>query len=261
MEKEKNLHRSLQRALDIMELIASCSEGLTLSNISQKLGIPKSSALSLLNTLVERKYLIFDSATNRYKMGIKMFEVGSGYLRESEFMDAIMAVVAKVARKSNETVHLAVRDGRDVIYIAKIESNHPIRIASSIGKRIPAHATALGKALLSGLSDKELRELYSQQPPERLTANTICEVEKLIEEIRKVRENGYALDYEESSEGVRCFGAPIFNHNEQIIAAISIAVPTIRVNEENEGYFIELIKEAAQEISDILKIYQKQSLI
>jgi DNA-binding IclR family transcriptional regulator len=256
-----NRHRSLERALDILELLASNREGLTLSNISSELDIPKSSALSLLSTLVHRKYAIYDKDSGKYRMGIKMFEVGSGYFRESDYMNDIMAAVTKLSKESDETIHLGVLDGRDVIYIFKTESSQPIRMVSSIGKRIPAHATAIGKALLSGLSDEQLIELYENEQLEKLTNNTICNFDVLLDEIHAVRDRGYAMECEESSEGVECFAAPIVNGLDQVIAAVSIAVPIMRVNVENSSIFIKLIIDGAKEISDIIKKYFRQSIV
>lgn len=258
---DNNRHRSLERALDILELLASNRDGFTLSNISNELNIPKSSALSLLNTLVHRKYAVHSKDTGRYKMGIKMFEVGSGYFRDSDYMNEIMAIIIKISKKCNETIHLGVLDERDVIYIFKTESTQPIRMASSIGKRMPAHATAIGKALLSGLSDEELIKLYENKPLEKLTANTVRDVDMLLDEIHAVKHNGYATECEESSEGVECFAAPIVNGSNQVVAAISIAVPTMRINNENSSIFIKLIIEGAKEISDIVKKYFKQSIV
>lgn len=253
-------HRSLDRALDILELLSDTREGLSLSEICTTLSLPKSSVYSLVHTLSNRKYLKLNHNTGKYSIGIKLFEVGVSYQENTDLYDEVRKIVRYISRESNEAVHLAVLDGTEVIYLMKEEGTHTIRMASSIGRRLPAHATAVGKALLSGLSDDEIRDLYQDIHLVKVTSHTISEVEKLIEQLRQTRVRGYASEQEESTENITCVAAPIRNSTGSVCAAVSISVPVFRIEEENMKYYTKLIVEGARKIESLIQSLNRITL-
>lgn len=132
----------------------------------------------------------------------------------------------------NEVVHLVIRDNYDIIYIDKVEADNRIRMASFIGRRSPLFCTSVGKAMLAYMTDEEVEKVWSNSKIERLTEKTIISFDKFNEELKKIKENGYAEDDEENEMGVRCIGSPIFNQNGEIEGAISISGPTFRVTKD-----------------------------
>lgn len=246
-------HRSLERALDILELLAVQKKGMGLSDICRELSLPKSSTFSLIHTLADRKYVNQDIESGKFTLGLKTFEIGSSYIENTDFNLEIKKVVAELAQESEETVHLAILDGTEVVYVLKEESTQTIRMASSIGKRLPAHATAIGKSLLSGISDEGIIDLFKEKQLEQITKSTICDVNVLIRQIQEVRERGFAYEEQESTENVCCLAAPIKDHKQEICAAVSIAVPIFRMNDEKMTKLTNLITKGAHSIHLLLR--------
>ncbi|MDI6618758.1 MAG: IclR family transcriptional regulator [Clostridiales bacterium] len=244
-------HRSLERALDITELISANKKGLGLSEICTKLNLPKSSVFSLVHTLTVRNYLNIDKYTGKYRLGLKIFEVGSKFLENLDFYDEAKKIIQKMSNKCSETVHLAVLDKMDVVYIYKVDSTQAIRMSSSIGMHMPAHATAIGKALLSRYTDKEIFNLYKDYPMVKITSNTITDINELTKQIKEIRKNGYAYEKEESTEKIECVAAPIHDANGKIFTAVSIAVPVFRVDDKKIEELIKLVKQGAEEIEKL----------
>ncbi len=185
-----------------------------------------------------------------YRLGPRLFEMGNAYLRGIDLARDGQDVVRDVARTCDETVHLAILDGSDVLYIAKAEGTSTIRMVSAVGKRFPAHGTGVGKMLLSSLGAEELVERY---PPDRplpcLTARTITDPAALRSELELTRARGYALDHEESTEGLWCVAAPVCDASGAIVAAMSISVPTMRFAPERRQELLELVRQGAQRLS------------
>lgn len=224
---ENKNHRMLEKALDILEYISNYPNGATLLEICTDLELPKSSAYGLVMTFANMGYLN-KNLDNRFTIGIKAFEVGSTFMENQDFHSYSRDVLAELVRATNETAHLALLDGRNVVYLSKFDCTHVIRMVSSIGKRIPAHATALGKALLSGKTEQEIRTLYAEHPLQKVTPNTIDDIEMLLEQVEQIRQTGFAFESEESTVGVHCIAVPVSDYTGKIQMAISLSVPLIR---------------------------------
>jgi DNA-binding IclR family transcriptional regulator len=151
--------------------------------------------------------------------------------------------------KTNETVHLVVRNQDHGIYIDKVECEQSIRMFSQIGKTIPLHCTAVGKVLLSSLSHEKIDEIYRSKKLESFTENTITDWEKLFRELKQIAEMGYSVDDEELTKDICCIAAPIKNFRGQVIAAISIAGPIYRIDKGNIDQLINEVKSCALKIS------------
>lgn len=245
--------KSLTRGLDILETLSAHPDGLTLSEICRTLTLPKSSTHALLHGLLERNYLMNGRRERTYRLGPRLFQLGNAYVHGIDLVAEGQETVRSVSRRCDETVHLATLDGRDVLYVAKEEGTGYIRMVSALGKRVPAHGTGVGKMLLSALGEDEVDALYPpESPPEALSANTIASLPALKAELAHTRERGYALDNEESTVGLRCVAAPIYDATGKAVAAMSISVPVSRWSPERQAELLALAIEGTRELSERL---------
>ena len=241
----KDTVQSVERTLSILEVLSDYSEGLGVTDISEKVELHKSTVYRLLSTLINKDYVTQDKETNRYKITFKLYELGNKRIEKMNILSASKLYSKKLMESVNEVVHLVVREGNKIVYIDKVEANNTIRMASSIGKRSPMYCTSVGKAILAYLPVQEVEEVWNISKVEKLTKYTITNFEDLNRELNMVKEKGYAIDNEENEMGVRCVGAPIFNRFGEIEGAISISGPAIRITDEKlETMANEVIKHA-----------------
>lgn len=247
------LVKSAARVFDVFELLVQHPDGLSLTAISDALGFPKSSAHGLLNTMVLRGYLREGLRDRTYRLGPALFELGSAYIASTDLVSDGWEIVRATSRACNETVHLAVLDGTDVLYVAKEESTNTIRMVSAVGKRFPAYATGVGKVLLGNFRDRDLRDhIPTADPLPQITHNTITDVTTLIDAIETARARGYAIDIEESTVGLCCVAAPVFDASGAIVAGMSISVPSMRFTPERQRELLALIAQQTSTLSTIL---------
>ncbi|ABR46727.1 Transcriptional regulator IclR-like protein [Alkaliphilus metalliredigens QYMF] len=223
-------HRSTARVLDILKLLAFSDKGYSLTEISKLIGAPKSSLFPIVQTLHKRNFIALDQSSSKYTIGLNSFIVGSSYIEHLDIVSYIREEMKTIVASCSETCQLGILHKNEVLYIAKVDSSQPIRLISYVGKKIPAYATALGKALLSQFTDEEVQILY----PEALvpyTENTIVNIKELIHQLQAVRKTKIAYEKEEVAEHIQCIAVPLEKSN-QIIAAISISIPIFRVNKE-----------------------------
>lgn len=215
--------QSIDRAFDILELLSKESRGLTMTEVGLRLDLHKSTVHRILSSMRERGYIEKSQETGNYRLGLGFIELASLYLNSLELKTEAMPFMHQMTKQTAQTAFLAIRDGREVVYIDKVETYDSLRRYKIIGRRRPLHATSLGKALLSGLRDKEIERMYAQYPFEKLTGNTLQTFDALMEEIHQIRKQGWSVDNEENEPGTRCVGAPIFDYRDRVIAAVSIA--------------------------------------
>ncbi|MGH3746506.1 MAG: IclR family transcriptional regulator, partial [Micromonosporaceae bacterium] len=165
--------KSALRALKILELLVQRESAMTFVQIGEALGYPKSSLHGLLRTLVETGWAQFDPDARRYSLGIRTLEAGNVYTRSLGLVDRARPFMERVRDEVDETVQLAVLDGRHNVYIAKVDGRQALTLASAVGRRLPAHATGLGKVLLADLSAKELDARLGGESLENYTSHTI----------------------------------------------------------------------------------------
>jgi DNA-binding IclR family transcriptional regulator len=245
--------KSAARVLDIFELLVRHPDGLSLSEICAVLGLPKSSGHALLATLAERGYVREGRRERSYRLGPALFEIGSAYLAGTDLVGDGQESVRETARASDETVHLAVLDGADVLYVAKEEGTRTIRMVSAIGRRFPAHGTGVGKMLLSDLDADALDARFpDDQPLPQLAPGTITSPLELKAAIAQIRTQGYAFDYEESTPGLCCVAAPVYDATHRMVAAMSIAVPSVRFTTARRDELLALVCAQARHLSIIL---------
>lgn len=241
--------QSVNRALSILELISDYNEGLGITEISQKTDLHKSTVHRLLGTLMYKGFVVQDTITNKYRISLKLYELGTKRIEDLDILKASKPYTKRLMEELNEVVHLVIRDKNDIIYIDKVEADNTIRMASTIGRRSPLYCTSVGKAILAFTDEKEVEDIWKNNNVQKLTPNTIIDFQLFKEELEKIREQGYAEDDEENELGVRCIGAPVFNFHGEVEGAISISGPTIRVTKDKVEKIAEAVKKYAGLIS------------
>jgi IclR family KDG regulon transcriptional repressor len=243
--------KSASRAIELLDLLASRSDGCTLVEVAQALECPKSSAHGLVTTLVRRHVVAAEPSPRGtvYKLGHHIFEIGQAYARNVDLIRDGQSIVRRLVDECLETVHLAAIDGGDVVYLAKEEGRQHMRMVSAVGRRLPAYGTGVGQVLLAGMTDDAVAELYSSSEGLlTLTPNTVADVPMLLTRLQATRSRGYASEAEESSLGLGCIAAPIYDST-ALVAAMSVSVPTARFPEQRREELLPRLRAAAREIS------------
>lgn len=241
------------RALDILELFLDAPV-LTASDVVSRLGLPRTTVHELLGTLVDRSYLlVVPGQPLRYQLGVRLFQLGSVFAQQLDLAREAQRVAAEVAAECDETVHVAILDGTDVIYIARVESTHPVRMISAVGRRLPAHSTGVGKMLLSSLPDDEIDALYrDREALPSVTPHTITSLSRLRAELAEIAARGLAYDDAESSEDVHCVATGVRDHSGAMVAALSVSVPIMRWSSERRDVLADLVRAGAARLSESL---------
>jgi DNA-binding IclR family transcriptional regulator len=238
--------KSAARTTDVLELLAAKSgETLKLREIAAALNAPKSSTYALLRTLIGRQWVQTDASGNVYSLGIRALLVGTSFIDADPHVRAVTPALARLAENLDETVHMARLDGENVVYLATQESHQYLRAYSRVGRRLPAFATSLGKAILAERDPVEIPDTLVA-----LTPRTITDRNVLLKDLERVRELGYAIDNEENSLGLRCFGIAL-HYTSKVNDAISCSVPIARLTPPRERQIIEALFDARRSIEAI----------
>jgi len=226
-----------------------------LQEICEKLDLNKSTAHGIINTLKHHGLIEQDPETQKYRLGLNLLVLGSKVLNRLDVRTIAAPILKEVCAKTDETVHLGILDGIEVVYIDKYESSQSMRLFTKIGTRYPAYCTGIGKAMLAFMpTEEQIKSIPDEL--NRFTEYTLKDKKEVIEHLKKVKQQGYAIDDEENMEGLRCVGAPIFDYSGKVVAAISVAGPSIRMTKDKIHEIIDILREAAEEISKRLG-YQK----
>lgn len=245
--------KAVDKALRILETLGRDSAELSLIELSRHLNIEKSTLHRLLGTLEGRGFIRKDPLSLRYSLGIRMLELGTAVTARSALGRTAAPVLDRLAVRCRNTVNLAILDRDEVLYVARRDSPEPLRLTVEVGRRIPAHCTALGKAMLAFRPVAEVRRLFSRRRRlARFTPNTIASPRDLVAQLEVVRRSGVALDREELTLGIRCLAAPILDLTQYACAAISITAPNATVDEERVAELRPVVLEAVTEVSKAL---------
>ena len=236
--------RSVNNALAVLESFSVERPELGVTELSQALGLGKSTVHRLLTSLAARGYVRKNPQTERYCLGFKAFEVGSLAAGRGAIREIVAPFLRSLMLASKETVHLGVLDEGDVVYIDKIESDQLLQMYSRIGRRAPLHCTALGKALLAW-EPKESVERFLRRRLRAYTPSTRTDPDLLRQELAKIRASRHALDEEEFAVGLKCVAAPLFDHTRRAVASLGIAGPAVRLSDERLPRLTSLVREAA----------------
>jgi DNA-binding IclR family transcriptional regulator len=227
--------RSLDRALDLLEALANAGEA-GVSDLAARTGLVPSTTHRLLNTLVERGYAAQSASGGRYLIGYKLLELSSGLQDRVERIKlAAREHLEAIQRDTGETTNLVVLEGRNVVYVDKVDGTRSVRLLIEVGASIPAHTTGAGKAILAWRGEQDVAALLGGAPLARSTGHTITTLQALEEDLERSRRRGFATDDEEHEEGVACVGTPVFDHRGISVAAISVSGPTPRILADTAG--------------------------
>lgn len=247
----KNRRRvpALSRAVQIMDYISSSDQRLTISEISRRVGIPKSTTHGICATLVAHD-LLQKRDDQSFRIGPHVMRWGNTFSRRSDVMDEFLTIWDSESDFPEATVTLSVLDGADVVYIAARNSESYNGFFNfSIGTRLPAAFTATGKAFLMGLGEHEVRRLYADGFPDPLTPRSVRNLKALLEELDRFRNLGYSVDDEQVKEGMRCFGKTILNSLNAPIAGIAVSVPAAPMTPKEEHRIIASLTSFSEKIS------------
>jgi IclR family transcriptional regulator, KDG regulon repressor len=249
--KRRYVVAAVARALGILENVDGGMRGTGITELSRRLGLGKSTVHRLCATLEHHGYLVRDPGTGRYRLSLRVFQIGSHALDALDLPARAMPELEALGAATEETVHLAVLDGAEVIFIGKVESPRPLRLYSQVGRRCPAHCTAVGKVLLAYAGAGQ-RGGGAGRPLKRYTPRTLTSAPALERELDEVRRRGYATDEEEFEEGIRCIAGPVRDYRGRVIAALSVSVPAGRLPRSRTASLTDQILDAARRVSEAL---------
>jgi len=223
------------------------SVGLTKTEIARKVHVPYSTAFNILATMEDYGYVRRDDATARYHLGLKLLSYSNVGVKDGNLRDVAAPVLEQLVRETGLTVHLAILDRGEAVYIDKKEPDGFLKINSWLGKRNYVHTSAVGKALVAGAEVKELRRIWTSGLPRR-TANTVTTWKGFQEELLETRKRGYAVDREEDELGGRCVAAPVRNSRGAAIASIGVSGVVSQISDSRIVELGQLLRLAARDI-------------
>ncbi|AHF07970.1 IclR family transcriptional regulator [Desulfitobacterium metallireducens] len=241
--------QTLERSLDILEVLAQAEEPLGVTEIGNRISLHKSTVHRILQTLCYRGYVDKEKESERYHLGIKIVELGIRFFNDLEIRKVASPYLSELAKSLDEVVNLVLHDDGEIVYIDKTESSHVVSMQSKVGRRAPMHCTAVGKAILSTLPEDEVLRILDVKGMPRQTLNTITEPEKLLENLREIRGNKIAVEQEENEIGIICLGTPVFDYSGRAIGAVSVSGPASRMEEKGVQKIGEALKQVGEEIS------------
>jgi IclR family transcriptional regulator, KDG regulon repressor len=247
--KRKYTINSVDRGLRILLILGQNAAPLGLNEVSRRLEIDKSTTHRIMSTLCGQGFVEQDPETRKYLLGLRVIEVAALKLRTISLLKVARFPIQNLVSQSRETVHLAVQADGEVMYLDSEQYAGVITVNTTVGGRAPMHSSAVGKALLSGMTPEEVDRVLAIKGLQRYTEKTIVDPRELHQHLQQCRERGYGLDDEETDLGVRCLAAPVFDHRGGAVAAVGISGPTQRMSFERIPILAHLVKECASEIS------------
>ncbi|WP_038218242.1 IclR family transcriptional regulator [Xenophilus azovorans] len=249
------MEKTVIKAFNTLELLATSSEPQGVTALSQALGLGKSNVHRMLATLVAAGY-VRATGGGRYEATLRMWEYGTHVLMRNDVKRVAGPLLQRLVKATGETAHLSVLDGREVVYVDKIDGDHPVRAYSRIGARAPAHAVATGKALLAGQSASFIESYAAELPPEGFTGKTIVTPVAFIKAMEEIREKGVAYNTGEWREGVCGVASPIRDSSGTVVAALGISGPAERLKPAALRKYSTVVIEAAAQASRALGFLQ-----
>ncbi|WP_228976702.1 DNA-binding transcriptional regulator KdgR [Paraburkholderia gardini] len=220
-----------------------------ISELSQRLGMSKTTVHRVMQTLKALGYVTQEVETERYRLTIRLFELGAKALESVDLVREADVEMRRIAQATREAVHLGAFDEDSIIYIHKIDADYGLRMQSRIGRRNPLHSTAIGKVLLAWMDPADAREVLSHAEFRKSTPKTLSSAEAVLGILPHVREQGYGEDNEEQEEGLRCLAVPVFDRFGRVIAGLSISFPTMRCGADTKSHYVALLQRSGLAIS------------
>lgn len=244
--------KSANRVLSILETISANKSGLTHTEITAALQIPKSSLTALLFDLIDQEYLLQNKLSKRFTLGPKILILARRYSENTDIVDYGRNFVYEISKETAETVTLSIRVGFDALVTYKVDSAQPILPNVRVGVRLPLYASAAGKVMLAFFSEAEIERYLNSADLVRFTPKTIVDRKQIITDLIEIRKSGLAYNREGFREGITAIAAPVFDHQKEVVASITISALTFLLNSNKEIIFEKKLSEITSRLSHML---------
>ncbi|WP_134704204.1 IclR family transcriptional regulator [Ammoniphilus sp. YIM 78166] len=246
--EQKNRASSLDNALSVLDLFTLEDSEWRIKDIAEQLGVAQGTAHRLVTTLVSEGFLTKDPLSHTYRLGTSILALGSVVHSRNVLHRMSLPILEKLRNQCQETVHLAVLKNLESTYLSKIDSSHPVRLLSHVGKQNPAHCTSSGQVLMA-FQPSAMIEQFLERKLEKYTSRTITEPEALRQLLIKIRQQGFAISVEEYHDGVSSVSAPVKNPQGYAIACVTVAGPIQRIHQGTIPKITKWVVLAAEEIT------------
>ncbi|MFN3806058.1 IclR family transcriptional regulator [Asticcacaulis sp.] len=244
-------NQSLEKALGLLKVL-SAHDGMSLTELSREARLAASTAHRLLATLSAHDLVSWDEPSQKWSIGIEALRIGMAFQRRNRILTAGRPEMLRLMEATGETVNLAMLDSFEVVFVAQVECEAPIRAFFRIGDRRSAHASGIGKALLAQLEDRTLDVLLKRRDLPQYTPKTLITPEALRSDLSAIRARGWSLDDEEAHIGMRCVAAPVFNEYGEARAGISLSGPSLRLSDDRLPQLAQQVRETAARITELI---------
>jgi len=256
MDMEDKKLNTVGKAMLVFEKLREAGRPLSVKEIAEAAGVNKSSLHHHIKTLAELGYLQQETESRKYDIGLGLVQVGQSYLQRLDVRERGHSYLEQLSRELNQTAHMLLLDGSQIVYVDKIEIQHKpgsLRCSSFIGMHTDIHSTASGKVLLSNLDSEAAENILLQIEFNQTTAYTITDIAHFKTELERTKQRGFGLDLQEHSLGLQCVAVPVLNLQGECVAAISVSSPVATVNQEMlEGEILKKVLDTGQKISAAL---------
>jgi len=252
MEKEKI--KSIEKSINLLELLSDNEKEMSITEINKELQMGISTIHRMLNTFKSRGYIIQNQQTSKYALGINLFVLGCKVQSAINLVETVNPFLQKLSHYTKESINFSILEGREVVCLSKIKSTEVLRTDIKIGARLPAHCTAVGKALLAFLPEREFNIIYGKTGNKLIasTPNSISSLIELKKCLKEVKKNGYSTDEEELNIGINCLAIPIFKKNGEVVASISVTGPSSRFTLFEKEKLKDILMDISKDISNHL---------
>ncbi len=251
--KESSHTPAINRAVDVIELMAASDTALSLSELMRQLGIPRQSLIRILNTLCDRGILNRGPQRGYYQLGMKLLYLGNRLQDKINLRSVGLSHMQKLAQKTRKTIELSTLDRDQLLLIEQVEGSEGVRLFSRVGAVYPYfHAVAVGKVYLAHMRPEKMRSVLHKIGLPAVTAKTITKIETLEAELAEVRKNGYAFEDQELRKGIRRVAAPIYEYRDDLAGCIGIAAPVFSFEMKNRAELGHMIVQTAARISQAM---------
>ncbi|TKC18407.1 IclR family transcriptional regulator [Robertmurraya kyonggiensis] len=257
MERDDNHLSSVKNALRILKSFTMDEPEKKISDLSATLGLNKSTVSRTMSTLASEGFVFKDPETKKYRLGLSILSLSGIVNSHMDVYRESQPVLNRLVENIGETAHISVLDNLEVIYLNKVECNHPVRFLTHVGKRNPPYCTSSGKVLLAFSNDKIVESVISKGL-KKFNKNTITEPENLLLHLKKIRHDGYAHSIEEFLEGVNSIAAPIYDYKGKVIAALSVVGPKQRIQANKIPSLSKRVIQAAMDVSERMGYYPRK---
>ena len=226
--------KTLSTAFEILDELSQSRMPMGVAEISQKFGLQKSKVHRILDTLKHWEYVEQDSESRKYRLGTKVLELCNRKLESMDMIQLVTPYLDFLLSEIGETIHFGVLEGGKVLYLVKKQAPHAMGIISKVGQKLHAHCTGIGKVLLAHKEQETVDSIINKIGLPKFTKNTITDKDTLMKELEEIRKQGFSIDNEEISDGLFCMAAPVWNYTGEVIGAISVSIPTIRLDRQRK---------------------------